>query len=110
MGQIINGLLGVIASILANFLPQNFGFPAEVSNGLQYIIQVANGFGFIIPWGTMWQILVFMFWFEIGMFAFKIITWVIGVAGQVTQGLASAANGTITFLQTVGTFIASFFV
>jgi hypothetical protein len=73
---IMNGLGGLLSS----FLPTTNGFSVDFQNALSQLMGFGAQLGFVVPWNTIFTILFITSTFELGLFTFKIIAWLLKLA------------------------------
>jgi len=73
---ILSFAVSIVTSIL-NILPLSDGFPSEVDSAFAYIGSYMSIFDVIVPIETIGTIVVLVIYFELALFAFKALKWIV---------------------------------
>lgn len=75
-----NGISAVInwfVLTIGNILPFSEGFPSNIYNSIGSILNVGKQLSFIIPFDTIFDILLLVITIEVWIFLFKFFKWIV---------------------------------
>jgi len=67
-------------------LPNSPGLPPDVATSFNYIVNLARGFDWLFPINTLFTILIAVVVFEIAIFFFKTVRWLLHLLNTSSAG------------------------
>jgi hypothetical protein len=110
MQILFNMLWSGVISILAFMLPHSQGFSQAMSGSLSQMIGYILQWGVVIPWGIVFNILSFIFYFESTVLLFRFVLFVISQVPRLIEATAKAASFTGTAVVSAVGWIAGLFL
>jgi hypothetical protein len=109
MQTIFNLLWNGVITIFAATLPKSQGFSSGMYNSLAQLITYTNVWGVVIPWGVVFNILAYTFYFESTVLTFKFVRMVIGYVPRLMEATAAASSAVGQGASALFAFITTLF-